>query len=512
MPLRSLAPRVLPFVLVVLVAGLGLYAITRTRAPQYQTAVVVRGPIVGEALASGNVESPVTAKLRFMAAGKLATRPVRIGQEVKAGALLARQDTGILDAQLAQALSDVAAQEAQLRSLEDGTRPEQLAVSEAQVAADSVAVSRAKAAEADALRSAFTAADSAIQNALDPLFSNPRSPSPSLLFFTNDSSLESALESGRLSVGALVAEFGTRVAQIGEDPAPFEREADAALALVAAQLSQANAALAAAIPNQQASASQLTVWSASVAASRVSVNAAITALSAAITARQAAEAVLGKDEKTLALQRAGTTQAALDAQRAAVSSAEARASAIRAQIRNLEIRAPFSGTVLDVDGAPGETVGPETVVVLLQPHDELEIVANISEDSVVGVSAGDAVRIELDAFPRGTSFPGTVRTIAPAQTIEGGAVYYEARIAFAAAHEGVKPGMSVSAWIQTASSSDALIVPASALERSATSTAVRVLVGGGVETRLVTTGIESRDGRVEIRAGLVEGDAVIIGQ
>lgn len=513
MLLRPILSRALPFALLALVAGLALFAFTRARAPEYQTARVTRGAIVGEALASGNVESPTTAKLRFLLAGKLALLPARVGRSVAPGALLAKQDTSVLDAQLAQALSDVAAQEAQLQALLDGTRPEAIAVSEAQVAADAGAAARAAVSEADAIRNAYTAADSAVRNALDPLFSNPGSANPKLAFPVSDTSLQNALETGRVPLGATLAALATQVAALdAAAPAPLERPATDALRLVSDALAQASAALTAAIPSVQVSSAQLAAWGASIATARTSIATATAALTAAISAREAASATLARDEKTLALQRAGATPASLDAQRAAIAAAEARAAGTRAQIRNLEIRAPFSGTVTDTNGTPGETIGPETVVVTLLPHQELEIVARVAEDSVVGVSLGDRVRIELDAFPRGTSFPGTVRSIAPAQTVEGGAISYETHIAFDEVHDDVRPGMSANAWIETASSSDALIVPASVLSRSATSTSVRVLSGGVPETRLVATGIESRDGSVQILSGLAEGDEVVIGQ
>lgn len=497
--------------LMIIAAGV-IYFAAGSRGQSYQTVPVTRGDIVAESLASGNVESPTVANLRFASAGRMTALYAKTGRQVAAGAVLAKQDTAVLEAQLAQALSQVDAQQAQLQSLLDGTRPEAVAVTQAQVAADQVTLSRTQAAESDAIRNAFTVADSALQNALDPLFGNPRTSNPNLLFFTNDSSLESALEGGRVSIGAVVATFGARTAAMGDDLSGLEPDASTVLSSMARLLSEANTALAAAIPSQQASGAQISTWSATVAASRVSVNTAIAALSSAVTARQAAAAALAKDEKTLALQQAGTTQAALDAQRAIVAAAQAQAGSLRAQIRNLEIIAPFAGTVTDTNGTVGENVAPDVVVVTLQPHQELDIRANVSEDSIVGVKVGDTVRIELDAFSRGTTLAGTVREIDPAQTNDGGAIYYQTRIGFDKQYEGIRPGMTANVWIETASSTGALTVPASALSRSATSSVVRVLVDGEPQTRSVVTGIESQDGRIEVLSGVSEGDAVIIGQ
>lgn len=497
---------------VVVIAALLGWTVLSSRTPSYKLATVERGEIIQESLASGNVESPTTADLHFASAGTLVALSARTGQQVKAGAILAKQDTSVLEAQLAQALSQVAAQQAQLQSLLDGTRPEAIAVTQAQVSADQVALSRAQATEADALRSAYTAADSALQNALDPLFNNPHSSSPQLLFFVNDTSLENAIEGARVSLGPVVAAFGSSVSVLSGDPASLEPEANAALAAVSSLLAQANSALSQATPNAQASATQISAWSASVASARSSINTAITTLSGATTARESAQALLEKDQKTLALQQAGATQASLDAQHAAISAAQAQVASIRAQIRNLEIIAPFSGTVTDTNGTVGESITPGTIVVSLQPYQELQLKVNVSEDNIVGVKPGDPVRIELDAFPVSTEFAGKVSEVDPAQTELGGAIYYQTTILFAQQYPGIKPGMTANVWIETASSSDALIVPASAIADSGKEKTVEVLSGDATETRTITTGIESSDGRVQILSGLSEGEQVVLGK
>lgn len=505
-------PRLIIAVCAALTLVGGAYYFSQARAPHYVLAKVARADLSQESLASGNVESPTLAKLHFTSAGKLVALSVYTGEEVKAGTVMAKQDTSVLDSQLAQASALANAQQAQLQNLLDGTRPEQIAVTQAQVDADQVAVSRTTAAETDALRSAFTAADSALQNAVDPFLSNPRSSTPQPSFTVVDSSLASAFTSNRVSTGKLVALYGADIAIVPADPSGLEAEAQQALAAVSALLVQANHALAQGSPNAQVTQAQLTTWTTTVGTARASVDAASAALSAAITARQAAAANLERDQRSLSLQQAGSTQTALDAQRATLASAQAQADAIRAQIRNLEIVAPFDGVVTDTNGTVGENVTPDVAIVSLMPHEDLDIKANVSEDSIVGVAPGDPVRIELDAFPAGTAFSGTVSSVDPAQTIQGGAVYYETRIAFAQKYDGVKPGMTANVWIQTASSTQALVVPASAITHTAAGDTVQVMRGGSPQIQAVKTGIQSQDGMIEILSGLSEGEQVVIGQ
>lgn len=497
----------IPIAAIALILGVHYYL--ANRPVSYTTATVTRGPIVQESYATGNVESPTTASLHFGSGGKLVSLSARVGKQVQTGAILAKQDTAVLEAQLAQALSQVAAQQAQLQTILDGTRPEQIAVTEAQVAADEVTLSRTQASEADAIRSAFTAADSVLQNTLDPLFSSSHSSNPKLLFFVNDSTLQNAIEAARVTLGASIGTFGTQVSAMN-DPAALEAASTQMLSDTASLLAQVNTALSQSTPNAQASATQLSAWSAAVGTARSTITSTTALLSAAITAHQSAAATLAKDQKTLALQQAGATQSSIDAQRAAVAAAQAQVSAIRAQIRNLEIIAPFAGTVTDTNGTVGENITPDVTVVALQPYQELDIKLNVSEDSIVGVKTGDRARIELDAFGS-KDFGGTVRSVNPAQTIEGGAVYYETHVGFDSLDSAIKPGMTANVWIQTASSSDAVRVPASAITRSGTTSSVRVLVSGTPQTRTVETGITDQQGTVQIVSGLSEGDEVVIG-
>lgn len=84
---------------------------------------------------SGTVEA-TDARLGFDAAGRLADLPVREGDEVAAGQVLARLDGDELEARRSQAAAGVAAAEAALRELRRGSRPQEVA--QAREAAEAV--------------------------------------------------------------------------------------------------------------------------------------------------------------------------------------------------------------------------------------------------------------------------------------------------------------------------------------------------------------------------------------
>lgn len=183
---------------------------------------------------------------------------------------------------------------------------------------------------------------------------------------------------------------------------------------------------------------------------------------------------------------------------------------IEAQLQETIILAPVAGTVVRTEGDVGEIVGAETAIVTLMPDGALQVRVKVSEGNIVDAEVGQPARIALDAFAS-EELRGTVVEIEPAETVVGGAVYYEAVVAFDAADARVRRGMSATVWIETAHSPQALIVPTSAISEHDGSY-VRVLVDGKPEERRVQLGLSTSDGQVEIIEGVQEGEEVILGE
>lgn len=94
-----------------------------------------RSPSAGDVLeAAGTVEA-TTADLGFQAPGRIATVDVDEGVRVSAGDLIAKLDVAELDARRAAAVAQLETARAQLRELERGARPEELAQARAAVVA-----------------------------------------------------------------------------------------------------------------------------------------------------------------------------------------------------------------------------------------------------------------------------------------------------------------------------------------------------------------------------------------
>ena len=97
-----------------------------------------------------------------------------------------------------------------------------------------------------------------------------------------------------------------------------------------------------------------------------------------------------------------------------VNVARAEAAAAAAAIERLTIRAPISGTVLQVNAKPGELAAPTNAQPLLIIGDisALRVRAELDERDVGEVKLGQSAVIRADAF-RGREFAGKVSFIAP---------------------------------------------------------------------------------------------------
>ncbi len=476
----------------------------------YTTATVVRAPIAAEVLASGHVESPTTAALSFKGSGTLVALPAVVGQHVRAGAVLARQDASVLAAQLAQAEALTRAASSTLAKLEAGATPQTVAVARASVQSAALALANAYATVASAAADAKTKATDAVVNQLARFFTDGATDNPKLTFTVTDAALANRIVAERAAANTTLAAWQGAVTS-SSPPAALDQALAQADARLGSLLALSNDAAAAVAANAGLSTTDAATYRTSAATGLAELNAARTAIETLAHTIASDKAAVASAEASLNLTTASTTVNDLDAQRAAVASAEANAAAIAAEMRNLTLVAPFAGTVTDTIGSVGETVGPGTAVVSLMPDARLEVKANVSEDNIVAVALGDPARIELDAFPTDTSFKAQVSAIDPAATVSGGAIYYQTTLLFDTLPSGVRSGMTANVWIETASSTDALVVPASALTETGTTTTVSVLENGTPTPRTVTTGIKSQSGMVEILSGLSAGDAVVTG-
>ncbi len=128
------------------------------------------------------------------------------------------------------------------------------------------------------------------------------------------------------------------------------------------------------------------------------------------------------------------------------------------------VRAPFSGTLAAVDVKKGDSAGTGSAVATLIANDQVADIT-INEVDAAKIKLGDKATLTFDAID-GLTLTGKVATIDTVGTVSSGVVNYTATISFDSTDPRVKPGMSVSASIITATALDVLTVPTSAIKNS----------------------------------------------
>jgi len=120
-------------VLIVILAGYFVFGRTKDASGSFITDTVKRGRVASTISASGMVEPVSTVSLNFKNAEVIKKLYVKIGDHVTAGQLVAEQDSGNLEAQLAQSAASVSSAGAKYQLLVKGAREEDIAQSEASV-------------------------------------------------------------------------------------------------------------------------------------------------------------------------------------------------------------------------------------------------------------------------------------------------------------------------------------------------------------------------------------------
>ncbi len=476
-----------------------------------ETLTVHHGEFLQQISVSGTVVAAQDVNLGFSEGGRVAHIYSQVGQRVFAGAVIAAVENGDRYAVVLQKRAALEASQADLARLEAGKRPEEIAVSVAQVEIDKAALSQANQAVLNALQNGYTKSDDAVRNKTDQFISNPRSSNPKLAFPVTDSQVENDLESKRMKVEDVLVTWAADIAVLSPGTAIGATDsAKTNLNQIISFLSTANAALNRAVTTQTITASIIASWLTDVSTARTNVNGAMDTLTSAVTAQKNAAATLQKDEKKVALDKAGSAESDIDAQQAKVKAAQADLQGAQAQFGKTLIVAPFSGVVTKVDVKEGEIAGAALSPVGLMSEGTMQIESFVPEVNIALITVGNVASVTLDAYGTNSVFTAKVISIEPARTVRDGVSTYKAKLQFDTADPRIRTGMTANILITTEKKSNVLSVPQGVVILKNGKKYVPVMENGEKVEREVTAGSVSSLGMVEVLSGLTDGDTVIL--
>ena len=201
-----------------------------------------------------------------------------------------------------------------------------------------------------------------------------------------------------------------------------------------------------------------------------------------------------------------------EAKKLATEQARATVNTARAQMINNTLRAPFAGTITNLEARVGETIGVTDNIMRLAVGNELQVEARIPESDIVMLRPGMRATMTFDAFRQDEVFGATITAIDSGATIIDDVVSYVITMKLDRNDDRLRDGMTANVDIESAKSEDVLMVSYRALERDGERYFANILgTDGQTERREVKIGLEGDEGEVEIREGLREGEKVTIG-
>lgn len=180
--------------------------------------------------------------------------------------------------------------------------------------------------------------------------------------------------------------------------------------------------------------------------------------------------------------------ASLASAKASVTQARATLSSDDTNLAKASIRSPINGVVLARKVEPGQTVAASlqapVLFTLAEDLSQMELQVNVDEADVGQVQAGQKAAFSVDAYP-GRKYPASISRVSYGSQIAEGVVSYPTVLKVNNDDLSLRPGMTATAEIGTATREDALLVPNAALRFSPEAASGKQAKSGGILAALL---------------------------
>jgi HlyD family secretion protein len=192
-----------------------------------------------------------------------------------------------------------------------------------------------------------------------------------------------------------------------------------------------------------------------------------------------------------------------------VASAEANVQALEASIAMSALKAPFAGTVTQVNSLVGDPVTSGTVSFRIDDLSKLMVDIEVPEVDINSIKVGQSATITFDAV-QNAQYTAKVAEVARVGDAVGGVVQFKVTLQILNADAQVLPGMTAAVNIAVQDKKDVLLAPNRAI-RLVNEQYVVYVVRDGVQTMVPITIGASSDSYSEVVSGdLRVGDEVIL--
>jgi HlyD family secretion protein len=215
-----------------------------------------------------------------------------------------------------------------------------------------------------------------------------------------------------------------------------------------------------------------------------------------------AQATVDDAQNTLDTLKAGPTESDLTV-------AETRVILAEAAEAQATLKAPFAGTITDIQVMPGDIVSAGTTAFRIDDLSKLYIDLQVSEVDIPQVKEGQDASITFDAIAN-KEYHGKVTQVGMVGSVSQGVVNYPVIVQLTDGDASILPSMTASVNIIVAESKNVLVVPNKALKLSNGQRSVTVLFEGQQISVPVTVGLTGSSTSEVTSDQLKEGDTVVL--
>jgi len=175
-----------------------------------------------------------------------------------------------------------------------------------------------------------------------------------------------------------------------------------------------------------------------------------------------------------------------------------------------KLTAPFNGTITQANAIPDAVVSSGTQAFRIDNLSSLVVAVQVTEIDINGIQAGQPATITLDAIPNKT-YNGTVIKADLAGTVGQNSVNFSVTVQITDADAQIKPGMAANVTIVTNKVENALLVPSTSIFTDTSGQQYVYLIQNGTPTTVpVTVGAVSDTTTQITNSTLKEGDTIVL--
>lgn len=467
---------------VIVVLGVGIpLAIHKLRAttplPSSFIYTVRTGSITQDISTTGSIQPTQTVDLNFQGqSGVLEQLDVKIGDQVKAGQVLATVDDSAAKQQLIQAQAGVTQAQASLLSAQTKLTQTRAGTTATQIAADEQSIAKAQMTlqQAEQSYQAQVASFNDPTTAQQQLQSAEDSYQQAAQNATDTSGVTAARQQLATDETLLQQDALTQnQTKISQDTLTIQKDQNAITA-AEKQVQQAQ--------QKAAQAQQVLTQAQQQASNRTSDQQALSGAQFQVQqdklALQSAKDTLTQDQQPPDTATVQQAEASVATAQASLLSAEAQLQSAQQTLADTTLKASISGVVAQVNGTVGEVPPASSanplVEVVSNSNADLQVTIMVTESQITQVKSGDAVALTASAYP-GVTFTGSITQVYPMPQVTNNVTQYTVIASVHNQNGDLKNGMTANADIQTAQANNVVVVPAIALQQVGTQEGVYVV-------------------------------------